>query len=390
MKAMVAIMKFDKLHFFVFRILITLVGPFLKLRMGYHCDEIEALDAPSIVIANHNTDLDPVLVSLGFSDHMYFLSSEHALRMGFKSKLLRLLFAPIPINKTRSDAYAIREMLRRLKAGYNVCIFAEGNRSYTGVTGPVAISIAKLVKLSGASLITFRVEGGYFTSPRWSHNMRRGKMKGSVVGRYNASELKSMTNAQIQGLIEQDIYEDAYERQRGNPVRFYGRHLAEHIETALYLCPICKQVGSIRSSENRFFCDCGLSGKYLLTGFLEGKDLPFSTITDWCQWQKSQHQTIIDSAGDGPIFSDGYQKLYVVRSAMEDMLIGEGTMQISHTEFSCAKLTFSLDQINQFAIVGQMTLLFSVKDGTQYEIRSDFPRSAWKYLEIFELLTSKK
>jgi hypothetical protein len=379
-------MKHYRWRLFLFGLLKTLIGPFVKLIMGYSCDKISGPAVPSIIIANHNTNIDPVLVALGFSRHMFFLSSEHALRSGFWSKVLMLICAPIPIDKTRADTYAIKEMLRRLKAGYNICLFAEGNRSFNGVTGPIPPATAKLVKTSGAALITYRLEGGYFTAPRWATNTRRGAMAGRVMGQYSALELKALSNAEVLSLLERDIQENAYERQQTKPALYRGRNLAEHIETALYLCPVCQGIGTIHSKGDSFFCACGLKGRYTESGRLAGEALPFSTITAWDNWQTEQLAAIVNSAGAGPLCADEDQRLFTVQTARESSFVGQGLLQMSRAELVCAGLTFPLQDINRLAVVGQMTLVFSLKEGTNYEIRSAAPRSALKYVEILRVL----
>jgi 1-acyl-sn-glycerol-3-phosphate acyltransferase len=379
-------MKHYRWRSLLFWLLRTLTGPVIKLVMGYSCGRQKGPYAPSIIIANHNTDMDPILVALGFSRHMFFLASEHAFRAGFWSKVLMFACAPIPIDKTRADNAAVKEMLRRLKAGCNICLFAEGNRSYNGVTGPIPPATAKLVKISGAALITYRLEGGYFTTPRWAKNKRRGKMAGRVVGRYFADELRAMSNGQVLSVIERDIYENAYERQAKRPVIYRGRDLAEHIETALYLCPACHSIGTIRSKGDSFFCACGLKARYTKTGLLEGESLPFSTITAWDSWQAKHLAFIVKRGGEGPLCADEDQQLFTVKPARGSMLAGRGPMRLSRQALQCAGLAFPLQDINRLAVAGQMTLLLSLKDGTNYEIRSAVPRSAVKYLEILRIL----
>ena len=367
-----------------------ITGPFVKFSMGYRCVRNKGPGAPAIIVANHNTDLDPALVAFGFSGHMYFVASEHALRKGFWSKVLMLLFAPIPINKTQTDPSSVKEILRRLKAGFNICVFAEGNRSYSGVTGPISVATAKLVKTSKASLITYRIEGGYFTTPRWAAYKRKGRMTGEIVGSYSSGELASLDVADIQRMMERDLYENAYERQKEDPVRYRGKNLAEHIETVLYLCPKCGRIGTIHSRGDGFSCVCGLTARYTETGFLEGDLLPFSTIVDWTAWQAGELPAIIRDAGDGPICADDRQELFLVRAASGKTFIGEGPMHIDRVALHCAGLVFPLRQIARLAIVDQMTLLFALQDGTEYEIRSAAPRSVLKYLEAFNILCGKQ
>ena len=381
-------MKHFLWHRFVFVVLRPVAGPVVKRMMGYRCVKQKGPDKPSLIIANHNSDLDPALVALAFSRHMYFLASEHTYRQGFASKVLKFVFSPIPINKARTDLSAIKEMIRKVKAGANVCLFAEGNRSFNGVTGPVSLSTAKLVKASGADLITFRIEGGYFTTPRWASGRHKGRMTGGKVGRYTAAELKAMSNEQVLAVIERDIYEDAYERQLTRLERYKGKNLAEHIETTLYLCPKCERIGTIKSAGSRFFCSCGLDAVFTETGLLEAEALPFSTITQWDRWQAGQLEEVIRKAGSGPICADEGERLFEVDTAVGKKLVGEGATQISRDTFQCAGVKFDMGQIAQFEVVGRMTLIFGLKNGTTYEVQSAAPRSALKYREIFRVLSS--
>ena len=383
-------MKHYLWHKVIYLVLRYTAGPFVKLFMGYRCKRQKGPQSASLIIANHNSNLDPALVGVAFSRHIYFVASEHAFRNGFASKLMTFIFDPIAINKAHADIFAIKEMLRRLKAGANICLFAEGDRSYNGLTGKIAPSTAKLVRASRADLITFRIEGGYFTTPRWAKKKRGGRMSGRVVNKYPAAEIGAMTDEQIMGIIERDTYENAYDRQRENPVRYKGKDLAESIETALYLCPACKKIGGIRSKGSRFFCDCGLEAEYTETGFLEGKDLPFTTIAEWDVWQTEQLIENVDEAGDEPICADEGQKLYAVKTAASNEPAGEGSMFIDRERFHCAGRSFPLRQITRFTVVGWMTLQFALTDGTSYEVKSAVPRSALKYKEIFRILNEKR
>jgi hypothetical protein len=380
--------KHYRRHWFLFKLLRTLVSPALKYIFAFHCKKEKALKRPSLIIANHYMDLDPALMLLDFSDCIYFVASEHIFRLGFPTQLLKFVFSPIPINKAQSDPSALREIFSRLKAGFSVGIFAEGNRSFNGLTGDdIPFSTAKLVKMSGADMITYRIEGAYFASPRWSKKLRRGKVTGAVTGRYSAEELQSMTHEEIFTLIQRGISGDSYRWQKENQIPFKGKDIAEHIETALYLCPKCKKLGTIHSQGSRFFCGCGLDAAYTETGFIEGA--PFTTVTDWDKWQTEELAEIVNNSGDEPICVDENQRLFLVWAAMKDTLIGEGPMSISRNEFCCAGMTFPLQQIRQFACLGKMTLIFSLKDGTQYEVKSVAPRSALKYLQIYRILQNE-
>ncbi|MDR0474272.1 MAG: 1-acyl-sn-glycerol-3-phosphate acyltransferase, partial [Treponema sp.] len=236
--------KHYRRHLFLMGLMRISVVPVVRFILRYRCKKEKGPKTPSLVIANHYTDLDPGMIVAGFSGYMYFVASEHAFRWGFVTKLLNFAFSPIPINKAQADSSALREILHRLKAGCSICIFAEGNRSFNGSTGNILpFSTAKLVKMSGADLITYRLEGSYFASPRWSKKMRYGKTRGMVTGKYSAEQLKSMTLEQIFSVIQQGISDDSYKWQKENRIPFRGKDIAEHIETVLYLCPKCRKIG---------------------------------------------------------------------------------------------------------------------------------------------------
>ena len=49
----------------------------------------------------------------------------------------------------------------------------------------------KLAKSAGVRVVTYRIEGGYLTQPRWSTGTRRGKLFGRLIHVYEPAELKA-------------------------------------------------------------------------------------------------------------------------------------------------------------------------------------------------------
>ena len=377
-------------HVWIYKLLMVILSPFFKWRMRYECIRAKDLQAPYIVLANHNTNWDPMLVALSFPQHMYFVASEHIYRWGFISKVLFWCFAPIARSKGSTDARTVMEILSRSRAGFNVCIFAEGNRSFNGLTTEILPSTGKLIKASGASLVTYKIQGGYFTSPRWSKTIRRGKMLGYPVAEYPAVQLKKMTPEEVNDIIRHDLFEDAYARQLEYPVPYRGKRLAENLETVLYLCPFCKMIGTLRSCGDRFFCNCGLEGRYSEYGELQGAAIPFKSITEWDNWQTEQMHIISKNTSEEYIFSDVEQSLYRVQAAIGRTLLVQDSLYMYKDKLVCGEYSFSLDNISNMAIYGMMSLIFTTVDGGYYEIISDHPRSATKYLDLYQAMRSSQ
>lgn len=356
-------------------------GPIIAKKLNYSCKKNSTGDAPTIIVSNHTTNYDPILVAMAFREHMYFVASEHIFRLGARSRMIRYFFAPIARAKGQADVSTALTTMRLLKKGHNICIFAEGVRSFSGQNEPIAPATGKLVKASGAQLITFRLEGGYFTEPTWGRGVRRGRMTGHFVRLYTPEELRAMTADEINAAISRDTFEDAYESQKISPVRYRGKAIAEHLERVLYLCPSCMKLETLRSGGADFSCDCGLKAVYTEYGMLEG-DVPFETITEWTDWQKEQLPGLAEEAGFS--HSSPEQTLVSVNDEDGAVTLCEGTLSISRDELRLADRVFMLSKIGDMAIHGGSVLIFFY-DGVHYEIKSNSPRSALLYMQLFRL-----
>ena len=161
-----------------------------RIALRYRSAKPEPLHLPSIVLCNHTTNWDPILVAVSFRDALSFVASEHILHWGVFSRIISAIAHPIirPQGNRRSSNGAAN--CPHHPCGRHVCIFAEGDRTFNGVTGPFFTATAKLVRMTGAQLVTFRLEGGYFSSPRWSDTLRKGKFYGHEVNRYSPKRSK--------------------------------------------------------------------------------------------------------------------------------------------------------------------------------------------------------
>lgn len=377
--------KATRRHRLCWQLFRFLARPFVAVALRFTPEKAPDIDAPVLVLANHNTDFDPALVALSFKRQMYFVASEHAFRWGWITRLLGYLFAPMPIVKGGGDLRATMDILRTLRGGKNLCIFAEGNRSVDGVTAAISPATGLLAK-SGVDLVTYRLEGGYFTHPRWARSRRKGKMRGAVVGHYTAARLKEMTLEEINQRIQHDLYEDAYARQAVERTAFRGKNLAENLETALYVCPSCGKMDTLKSKDDRLHCPCGLTARYTAYGMLEGRSVPFDTVTKWYAWQLEQVAARVDAPIGSVLLQDPEQHLYEVEPCVGATLLTSGEMRMTAEALLLGEHTFALADIIDMAIVGQMTLTFTLQNGQHYEIKSDAPRSGYKYLNMFDAL----
>lgn len=350
------------------------------LNMSFQTCRVEG---PCIVIPNHVTAIDPLMVAMSFPDkQMYFVASEHLFRKGFISALLNWLVEPIPRRKASSGVDSVMAILRHLRAGHSVCLFAEGEATWNGRSGSIFPATGKMVQRSGATLITYRLEGAYLTDPRWSSTLHRGRIYGHPVGIYPPETLKGMTPKEIDELINGDIYEDAWERQKTEHVRFKGRRRAEFIETALFMCPKCGCIGTLKGRGDRLSCSCGMSLEYTEEGSFQPPQ-PFENIAQWDDWQHEQLKEGSFPHEGETLFSDGDMSLVEIGEGHRQLKLGRGELRQYPQRISCAGHDFELADITDMAMVQTGVLLFS-HGGKYYEIRTKRPCCLRKYLAVWK------
>ena len=371
-----------------YQALFGFAGRLMKWLLNYEAVPAPQAEGPLLVLSNHVTDFDPILVGLSFPEHMYFVAGENVLRMGFLSKLVTRYGSIIQRVKGTTDAEAALQILRTLRKGRNVCMFAEGNRTFTGETLPIAPATAKLVKMARSTLITYRLTGGYLSTPRWSTHRRKGRMTGAPVGVYPPEELKKMSEAEIADLLARDLYENAYETQNKAPVAYKGKALAETLETALYLCPRCHRIDTLHSRGDRFSCDCGLTMTLDQFGFFQGEDLPFKTPLDWDRWQTGEMEKLAEGLGDEPAFSDEDQTLNRKEDDHSLTPLTTGPMALYRDRLTIGDRTFPLRDLRGIGLIQRQGMVFSTADG-DYAVTATRLRCVRKYQTLFEFLKGK-
>ena len=378
-------------HRFVWNVICYCYGPWLRLRYNYRPKK-HVVDGPALIVSNHCTDFDPIFLGLTVRSFSYYVASGHMLNdpgKPLRSWFIRWGCAPIGRMKGDTGGDTALGMLRRLKKGFNVIVFPEGNRTFNGVTADIVESTAKLARISGAKLVTHRFRGGYLTCPRWgAPNYRRGLVTGEVVRELSPQELRAMTVAEIAGVIRADIYENAYETQAEWQIPYRGRNLAQNIERVLCVCPVCKELGTLQSHGDTFECTaCGLAVRYTELGYLEGEGLPFRTILDWDRWQARQLQKRADEAGESSIAEDDDIELAELTDDFDVIPVARGRLAVYRDRFECAGYTIRFSDLSGMAVNAGQTLIFTW-NGKHYNLQSGKVRNLRKYLTLYHAITA--
>ncbi len=365
--------------------------PLLLRKYSFQTDRLPELEEPFLMVANHTTESDMLMAAVAAQKPMYFVCGEHLLR-GKYGRLIQRLANPIPLPKGASSVPAIKEILRRLRQGNNVMLFPEGNRSFHGETLPAEPALGKLVKMSGAALVTYHMQGGYFVAPRWAYHFRKGPISGRVMHVYRTAELRTMSAEAVTDAINRDLYENAYATQRKKPRSYSGDGLAEGLENYLLLCPRCGSYDSMLTSGSHFQCErCGLEGVYDEYGFLRGNGLPFDDVHSWGKWIETRFEEDIKKmvAGD-LLFTEKDIRLYQIDTESHqsrDCQYGE--LCIYHDRMEIGDFCFLFSEITNMAMLyfGK-SLLFSL--GSRYYGMTGPTFHAWKADRLFRLFRADR
>jgi 1-acyl-sn-glycerol-3-phosphate acyltransferase len=118
-----------------------------------------------LVVANHQSYLDPVLVGMGSPRPMNYLARATLFRSRPFAWLIRSLNA-IPIEREGLGLGGVKEAVRRLKRGEMVLVFPEGTRTTDGTISPFKPGFTALASRSGAAILPVAIKGAFQAWPR--------------------------------------------------------------------------------------------------------------------------------------------------------------------------------------------------------------------------------
>lgn len=114
---------------------------------------------PVLVIANHQSMFDPVLVGLASRRYLAFLARNTLFDQPLLAPLIRSLNA-IPIDRNLGKE-GIQAVLEALNQGQAVVMFPEGERTHTGRVQPLKPGVSLLVKRVCCPIVPVGIAGAF-------------------------------------------------------------------------------------------------------------------------------------------------------------------------------------------------------------------------------------
>lgn len=118
-----------------------------------------------LVLANHQSFLDPLLIGVGLDRPVSFLARNTLFHVPVVGWVLRNTYV-MPINRETAGTESIREGVRRMNHGFLVGIFPEGTRTQDGGIGMMKPGFISLVRRAQAPVVPVGIAGARHVMPR--------------------------------------------------------------------------------------------------------------------------------------------------------------------------------------------------------------------------------
>ena len=128
----------------------------------------------ALIVANHVSYLDPVVVGIAFRKPIFYLARK-SLFKGFLGWLLPRIQV-LPVDRGKGDLASMKRILTLLKEGNRVLIFPEGTRSPDGQLQPAEAGIGFILAKCDVPVIPVRIFGAFECFPRGSSWPRPGRI----------------------------------------------------------------------------------------------------------------------------------------------------------------------------------------------------------------------
>jgi len=170
-----------------------------------------------LVLANHQSHFDPLLVGLTCNRRLNYLARESLFHFPPFRLLIESLDA-IPVDREGLGLAGLKETLKRLKRGEIVLIFPEGTRTPDGKVGLLKPGFSALASRSGVPMLPVAIEGAFQMWPRkqllpipWGEIQVEigAPIMPDEIGRQSDRELVDLVSARIQ-----ELHARACERRR--------------------------------------------------------------------------------------------------------------------------------------------------------------------------------
>ena len=281
---------------------------------------------PCLILMNHSSFIDLKIISKIFYPKPYGIVCTSDGFVGFCMELLMRLIGCIPTQKFVTDVGLIKDMdylLKKKKC--SVLMYPEASYSFDGTATPLPRKMGVLLKKLGVPVVTVITEGAFARDPLYNClQKRKVKVSAKVKVLASAEEVKSMTVAQLDALLDEAFGFDHFRWQQENHIQINEPFRADGLHRILYKCPHCGAEGQTEGKGITLTChSCGKTYTLDEYGYLEAEAPAFTHVPDWYAWQRAEVKKELEA---GTYKLETPVKIGVMTDFQAIYMVGEGTL----------------------------------------------------------------
>jgi 1-acyl-sn-glycerol-3-phosphate acyltransferase len=182
------------LHIFVGLPIVAFLRWYANL--SFSDEHLVPKEGPFILLMNHQSYLDPIIISTLLPRRIGFLTKSTSFADKFLQPIFRA-YRSLPNRRYEIDPQVVRHALRGIQQGNCIGIFPEGERTWDGELLPFKYSTIKFLLSVQVPVVIVTIKGAYNVLPRWTHKINPGQIKAGVQrcfslipGRWQIEDLK--------------------------------------------------------------------------------------------------------------------------------------------------------------------------------------------------------
>jgi len=168
----------------------------------------------ALVLSNHQSHLDPVLIGLCFNRRLNYVARDTLFGFAPFRWLIQSLDA-IPIDREGLGLGGIKETLRRLKRGEMVLLFPEGTRTEDGWVAPLKPGFCALARRANVPLLPVALDGAFTSWPKWEKLPRRAMVHVQIGEPLWPNEVAKLSDDELVAEVQRRIVEAHATARRG-------------------------------------------------------------------------------------------------------------------------------------------------------------------------------
>lgn len=290
---------------------------------------------PCLILMNHSSFVDLKIASRIFYPKRYGIVCTSDGFVGFGKALLMRLLGCIPTRKFVTDVTLVQDMQYMLKQKKtSILMYPEASYSFDGTATPLPRKMGVLLKKLGVPVVTVITRGAFSVDPLYNGlQKRKAPISAQVKCLATAEELKTMSVAQLDALLDEAFTFDNFAWQQENDITIAEPFRADGLNRILYKCPHCLAEGKMVGAGIHLTCNaCGKQYELTEKGYLRALDgnSAFTHIPNWYAWQRREVKKQLQEQTyrlEIPV------KIGVMVDYKAIYMVGSGTLRHDHEGF---------------------------------------------------------